>query len=66
MLRRTAATASAHIPQAAQAANIASADTHCQIAAGPITRNGAASRACCSAPSTSQRQQHGDAPSRPR
>ena len=52
MLRRTAATASAHIPQAAQAANIASADTHCQIAAGPITRNGAASRACDSAPST--------------
>ena len=42
----TAASASAHIPQAANAANIASADTHCQIAAGPITRNGAASRAC--------------------
>ena len=40
------------MPQAATAANIASALTHCQIAAGPKTRNGAARRAIGSAPST--------------
>ena len=52
MLRRTAPAARAAIPQAATAANIASALTHCQIAAGPKTRNGAALRATTSAPSS--------------
>ena len=33
------------MPQAAVAANIASAETDCQMAAGPNTRNGAARRA---------------------
>ena len=46
------ASARAPRPQAANAANIASADTHCHTAAGPTTRNGAANLACCSAPST--------------
>ncbi len=40
------------MPQAATAANIASALTHCQMAAGPKTRNGAARRATTSAPSS--------------
>ena len=40
------------MPQAPVAANIASAETDCQTAAGPSTRNGAARRASCSAPST--------------
>ena len=39
------------MPHAATAANIASALTACQIAAGPKTRKGAARRAICSAPS---------------
>ena len=58
-LRRTAPAASAAMPQAATAANIASALTHCQIAAGPKTRNGAARRATTSAPSSAQRHHHG-------
>ncbi len=40
------------MPQAATAANIASALTACQIAAGANTRKGAARRATTSAPST--------------
>ncbi len=40
------------MPQAAVAANIASAETDCHTAAGPSTRNGAARRAAPSAPST--------------
>ena len=40
------------MPQAPVAANIASAETDCQTAAGPSTRNGAARRAGRSAPST--------------
>ncbi len=52
MLRRVAANASAVSPHAATAANIASAETACQIAAGPRTRNGAARRAIDSAPSS--------------
>ena len=46
----TVEVASAAVPQAPTAANTASAETASQIAAGPITRNGRAMRAACSAP----------------
>ena len=49
--RAVAAKARAQSPHAANAANIASAETDIQIAAGPSTRNGAARRAATSAPS---------------
>ncbi len=59
-LRRVAASARQAMPQAAKAANIASAETACQIAAGPRVRNGAARRASVSAPSVRSGDQHAD------